>query len=253
MEYDFKVETRPLHFPIGEDIGTVLGKKAVINAETNEVLSIVSDRYELTYHEDVINTFDSIEEIVREDIKLSEDGGIMFAKYNLPNHGKDSHEIRIGETVKFSLRVFNSYNLMTSRGVELIAHNLICNNGMVVPKHVATISFRHMNNNGMAHLGGRIGQYTNDMADIVNVWKHWLTIKPEESKIRGFVHELPLGTEEIVDGLLNEMVTKTTLWDIYNVLTYYITHQMENRGKNKIANQRKKAYEYTDAFYNYAW
>lgn len=255
MDYDFQVVQRPLRYSPDEGgvVSTVPDKKVLINYESGEVLSIVSDRYEITHHKEVIDVFDAIEGITREDIHLSEDGGVMFAKYNLPNHGTDEHVVTVGQTVKFSLRVFNSYNLITSRGCELIAHNLICNNGMVVPKHVATIAFRHMNNDGMSRLGSRIGEYSNDMSSIVQTWKDWLTIRPSANCISDFVVGMQLGTEEIQNEMTQEMLSKSNLWEVYNVMTYYITHQMVNRGKNKIANQRKKAYEYTDMFYKYTW
>lgn len=252
MRHDFDVLESPLYYSTAPDVHrrNVPGRKAIINDDTNQVISIVSDRYELLEHKKVVDIFDNVDGITRNNIKLSDDGGIMFANYKLD--GLDVYEVAKGDYVDFSIRAFNSYNFATGCGFEIIGNRLICTNGMTIPKSVARFSFKHMKNDGLSKLSETIFNSKMSIPSMGNAWREWNKIIPYYDKKEGFVKQLNL-TPDVEEDMLINFEGGHTLWDVYNVLTHYITHDMNNRGKNRIANQRKKDIEYTTAFYNYNW
>lgn len=251
-KWNFKVEKRDIFYQGERDDSPAYyrDKKALVRTDTNEVLSLVSDRYQETQHDEVFKIFDRVEGLNFDKYKLSDDGGVCFWEFNIDS--ARPMEVNKGDVVQFKFRAFNSHNFLTGRGGELIAYRLVCTNGMVMPFKASTLSFKHMANdfNDIHELVKK--QYGN-MDKMVETWQNWLTIYPSEIEVDTFVTKLELTNPETDYDMRQKMKAETNLWGVYNVLTKWLTHEMVNRGKNKIANQRKKSYEYTNAFYKYGW
>lgn len=257
MNYDFPVIEKELLFEdrnpgLAPDWVTVPRRKAIINGETKEVISVVTDRYEVTTHKEVIDSFDKLDFLERESVSLTGDGGVMFAHYNFANRIKDKHILRIGDTVRFSLRVFNSYNLMTSRGFELFAHNLVCMNGMVIPRQTERCTYRHINTVSRDMFSDTLGTQGEKMASMVCLWNLWSEMHPDLAKVDSYLNKMEL-QDDTRERLADTMKSKRNLWEMYNVITYHTTHDLKTRGKNKLVNQRKKDIELTNEFYNHKW
>jgi len=225
-------------------------RKAITRPDTNEVLSIVGTNYRLMKHEKVIDIFNEKLEKEPDQINLTTDGGVMFAKYSLPS--LKSAEVAKGDIIDFSLRVFNSYNMLTSTGFEVVGKRLVCMNGMTVPKSMASFSFKHLNNDGIHRLTDSMFNLGDTIGETVDIWKKWTHTTPSYHKIAGFYDMLDINNDIKIELLNksypNNTFTKTT-WDHFNVLTKYTTHEMKNRGKNSLVNQRKKEADYTNLFY----
>jgi hypothetical protein len=59
--------------------------------------------------------------------------------------------------------------------------------------------------------------------------------------------------EKQEEDVTAQMLAGKNLWEVYNVMTSYLTHTMKNRGVNKLINHRKRSYELTQLFYNHDW
>ena len=225
-------------------------RKAIVREDTNEVLSIVGTNYRIMKHETVIDLFGEKLNKAPDEVKMTDDGGVMFAKFTLPS--LKSAEVAKGDIIDFSLRVFNSYNMLTSTGFEVVGKRLVCMNGMTVPKSMASFSFKHLNNDGMHRLTDTLLNVGDTIPETVEIWKKWTHTTPSYHRIAGFYDMLDIN-DDIKKELLNKSYpndkAEKTTWDHFNVLTRYTTHNMINRGKNSLVNQRKKESDYTNLFY----
>ena len=71
-------------------------------------------------------------------------GAVLVAQYELKEGRNILYaDVKVGDTVSFGLRVFNSMNYESGVGFELNALRLVCKNGMTIPRAVAKLSFRH--------------------------------------------------------------------------------------------------------------
>lgn len=247
--FDFTVEKRNILID-AETPRLYKDRKALVRTDTNEVLSIVSDRYQPTQHSDVFEMFNQLEGLNYTGHSMTGDGGVCF--WNFDIDGEKPREVSVGDPVSFRFRAFNSHNLMTGRGIELIAMRLVCRNGMVLPKSMGIYSFKHMNND-FQRLNSVVEKFKEEPQSVVNLWKRWLTTEPDKDAVNAFVSKLGITQEKDELTLRAEMLQRKNLWEIYNVMTAYLTHEKKNRGVNKIANHRKLNYEYTNLFYKHAW
>jgi hypothetical protein len=191
------------------------GKQAIVRVDTDEVLSIVSDRYEVTQHQEIFEAFNSIKELEYVKSSQTSDGGVCFWNFNIKNPDKSIYEVKKGDIVSFSIRAFNSHNFLTGRGGELYANRLICTNGMVMPTYISSISFKHMNNNAIGKIDSQIEQLSSKTTEMVEIWKQWLTFKPDTTKINAFVNKLDIH-EHKIEEIQEKMYSSNSLWEIYN-------------------------------------
>ena len=66
-----------------------------------------------------------------------------------------------------------------------------------------------------------------------------------------------VGSQDISDddksSLMEKINDTDTIWDAFNYITYYTTHEMKTRGKNALASRRKRSLELAHNFYKYNW
>ncbi len=245
--YDFNVSTQPV-FCNDKQIS---GRRAVVREDTNEVFNIVSDQYKVIHHREVIDLFDNIDCLERNNTKFCYNGAVMFTEYNFKDIEK-SIAVDVGDIVDFNVRVFNSYNLMTGIGYEIRGNRLICSNGMAIPKRISAQTFKHFQSIDLTRLKNDIMIKFNKSINIVETWKEWMNIKPTTEQFDHFFKTLELGEKEkikLLAGCLN-----STLWEAYNVLTAHITHDLKSRkSENLILSQRNKEQEIVEKFYKYSW
>lgn len=126
---------------------TLSGKKALINAETNEPLGIVSSRYRTVTNQEVFSAFDKA--LVSSgafdltdayvDVKFSHGGARTMVDVILPNH-----EIEIaGDKSQLRIAVLNSYDGAWRYSARAGAIRMACMNGQVLGKLAAGYSSVH--------------------------------------------------------------------------------------------------------------
>lgn len=116
--------------------------KAIVG-ENGKVYDIVSKDYKLIEHEDLVNTVVDIVEskglnIMGVDPIVSIDGAKMVC------HILFEERELVGETVRFGIRVTNSYD--RSLGINIMGYGLrlVCRNGMVAPTGEIVAYSRHV-------------------------------------------------------------------------------------------------------------
>ncbi len=115
----------------------VEGHKAIVNPDSGHVYDIVSDKYKLVKHEEVI---ENVEEVLVKDNQMGpwdkstifyQEGARMRTTYKFPGV---SLPVQKGDYVNPTIEVLNSYDRSIRHIIMLGAFRLVCTNGMVVGK-----------------------------------------------------------------------------------------------------------------------
>ena len=121
----------------GEGFRPVPGKKALINAKTDQVISIVSDRYKVVTNEEIFSAFcDSVQrspinaEEARVVVKQTETGGRAMVDFVFPNH----YTAVTGDTSQTALQLcaLNSFDGSLRYMVKAGGLRMKCLNGQVL-------------------------------------------------------------------------------------------------------------------------
>lgn len=250
MKYDFPVELKDIWTLNANDIETnIAGKKAVVRQDTNAILGIVSDSYQLLKHEVVVNSFrKALKKIPHEEkIEVVKDGAILFAKYRLPEM---LFEVRKDDFVALEFIVKNSYDGSNSLQIILGAFRLVCTNGMIIGKKFFTFSQRHIGKGGeieVETIKEKIEFLTGQFEKTINLLKQMSN------------HELRTGTEGLFDKKLVKLPeyllveaekryvedNDFTQWGYYNALTNAITHSMRKYSQSAMVEYGKRAWSYS--------
>ena len=133
----------------------VPNKKALVNNDTGEVLSVVSDSYQIAQHPD---TFRTVERIiadsdldltgVRRNIEVSHNGARAYARYTFPAHELETSR---GDSSVLEILARNSFDGSWCFHIDIGAVRMACTNGQVILEDFAMYKSRHTKNLNMAH------------------------------------------------------------------------------------------------------
>lgn len=255
--YDFPVEeqklfTREITAGLGKEFTVVPNKKAITRLDTGHCLAIVSDSYEIVPHAFVLSCFDSVPEITRTREGTAKNGAVMFAEYGFRKECK--RDIAKDDPVEMKLRVFNSYDMSFGVGYELFGRRLVCKNGLVVPRSFDRVSLKHIKGVNIRELEHNICSTIIKTSDVWSLWQNWATTPLNIDRLKEFYDKL--SKKEISETQAKSMYEKSfnmvSLWDAFNVVTHWTTHEFKPR-KNAMLNRRKKEQDLIGSFYKFNW
>lgn len=250
--YDFEVVEKRLKT---ED-GVIVPSKAIVRADTNEVLSVMSNEYKVIRHSEVLNQFEKSlgDELSNRKVTLCKNGAILFARYETPKI--ESIEVKKDDIVKFGVEAFNSYDGSLPVGFVFTALRLVCTNGMTIPKSIARISVRHIGNPDITNIREDFAKRLPLYLKTANKWREWADITPEEVVVDKFFKEMFGKRHQKAFAELYKQSEDKTLWGLYNMFTRYSTHDIKVR-KNNEQNKRLAQWNFEqkviNRMYNYNW
>ncbi len=244
-EYDFPVTLQP----ISTGGVTIDDRMAVVRTDTKQPIGVVSDKYSLLYHKDVIDTFKTGLKGMEyeEKISLTKNGARLFAQYTFP---KVKYEVAKGDLVSLRLYTTNSYDGSKMFQLSMGAFRIVCENGMVVGQEFFSLSQRHIGQS--SSLKEIFSTPIKDViAEMVNAFKGSIptmqkmgsvTLKqrPEELFDNKKL-QLPRYLLEIaqVSYMANN---EKTAWSYYNSLTQAISHKQRKEGPEGRMNFLREAW-----------
>jgi len=223
--------------------GALRDYKALVNPENNQTYSIVSRGYKLTRHEEVwepiVNALVQAEHEfgkIHIDTQFPDDGAKMWTIVRFPNI---QYEIKKGDLINPTLEFFNSYDLSWSIRSLFNAFRLLCLNGMKTIEKLFQFRKTHSQ-----------FYHSSDVVDMVRSsfrgyekqaleWHKWTEIPVLPKIYENVMENLNLSgrrldeignTVEVSSGLkLDDIKTLSLpMWDFYNILCQYFTHQVDN-------------------------
>ena len=243
-------------FPVARDaliidgIGTQTDFDALYRPETEEVLSIVSKDYKLVTHKDAVDPILESLEMV---------GGFELEKIQVDKLGRRmeigfvNKEIRYdvdgdGDKISPTFRILNSYDKQYGLTYSIGAFRLVCSNGLRLFRNMERIREFHVGQVDPIRMAGKIEKNLDKFPTLAENYKKMVEKIAKNSLILSIIlsRDLTWKIKEAVleqirnDGFLDydkareiktakdfQIRKKFTIWYLYNVFTYLMTHNKE--------------------------
>jgi hypothetical protein len=205
--------------------GRVVSGKAIVRTDTNQVLSVVSNRYRLVRYEEVLDKAESFVKQFGEptrEVHLSENGSKMAAVYTYKESNK---EIMKDDIVGLRIYLRNSYTPGQSIQCKIGALRLKCLNGMVSSKSLFEYTINHTGKEVELKFPEPVAvmdQYSTQVDFLKTLTQKKLT----ETEFNF------LGEKAVEQGIVPSPALKEnpdrdldySAWKLYNQMTYYVNH-----------------------------
>ncbi len=228
---EFPVAEAPLYLALGK---VIEGHKAIVRPDTGAVLGLVGDQYKLVTHKQSLTPY--LDRLGRDGwtvnaVRLENDGAKAFVEL----HNRDSVlPVKIGDPVGKRLLLWNSYDGTTAVRVQGGYYVLVCLNGATAPAGLLTgSSLRHSGDvlKGIDDAADTIGHQFTEVVDLYRGLSDRI-VSPE---IANAVVQEVCGIRKL--DLVKARWTRfghngstdPTAWNLYNAITYYLTHEFAGR------------------------
>jgi hypothetical protein len=237
---------------------TVPNKQALINAETQNVLGLVSPNYEVVTNREVDNLFqEAINDLSIDNIKDHMDADSKRWKRQIIfNDDRLNFEIVKSDIVGILLEIHNGFTGRTSFGYNLMGYRWVCENGMVMgKKSLFSESYAHYVDSPEA-LRDSFTLKFEAFQKTADVWSGWSEIEFNREEFARFVesHTKLVNVKATPDQYVTPRVSETIIgsyepmlnlhkldenkWGAFNVLTALATHKTQARnGSNLFSNR----------------
>jgi len=225
-----KFDLKPVFDEQGNEIRQY---KSVFDIKTNKVVSIVSNKYKLINHYDLLN---SIKTIFDSDL-FSNAKIYLIKKTKMIIDLFTNREFSVikNDNVKFFIRVINSVDSTTGLNFFPSTWRLVCSNGLVHTDQLMRLTFKHfykiLNNNDLIH--DIINQICQMFDNIIKNYREFA-----ESKVKT-VDQLTSNEKKWIDDNIPDkyqiVLQKQyqNAWGLLNDLTYLNSHDIKRNEYTK--------------------
>jgi hypothetical protein len=239
--FDVRKET------ISTSSGIDIPKVALINDETNDIVGLVSENYELIDNFSVNSLFDeALDGLEIATVTDHLDSTTRRWRRRIL-FGEDAFNFEVlpGDSVGLLLEVFNGYDARTSFGFELMGYRSICSNGQILGKRsLFRESFAHYVENPerlRLSVDGKLDAFKEN----VLTWTEWTQIPFNQEDFNLFVDNRKYLGVKVADSIkdayeptMNEQKLNENKYGAYNVLTFLATHETKARNGSNIFSAR---------------
>jgi hypothetical protein len=215
--------------------------KAIVREDTNEVISIVKDSYQLVSNESLIKEL--LDQLVRLSTSFKIDPTHSFVQNERMRLQVTFPELRMKDSesdIALSLFVHNSYD--QSEGVRMYfgAIRSICSNGMVFGDVMAKMYHRHTKGFELSQLKQKLEEAI-ETFPIINHRIRQLERTPVNKELVENIEKHV--SKRLAQQFLDEMqYDSITQWKLFNMLTYHVSHDMEQHKRARYQQQLSKVF-----------
>jgi len=214
------------------------GYKALVNADSGMVYSIVSTGYRLITHEEAI---ENVEKTLskypvlgryKTETEFYNDGGRMRRTYTFFDRSID---ITPGDLVNPVIHLSNSYDTAWPFSLNLGAARLVCSNGLVVREKLFQVRRRHVSELDSLHINEILATAMDRFQKQTEEWKILTTKYLLPDMYEKVMMTMAFGQKaiDLVEKRMEEEAKSytefdfpiLTLWTFFNILTWYITYR----------------------------
>jgi len=241
---------------ISEVDGKPTNRMAVVGADSNHIYSVVSDRYNLVSNKKLIESFE----------KYLKDSDVKYQRVKVDTFGKKKQRISVrynfpeisasfGTTgaifdsgvtedkVMMSIEIQNSYDGSCKVAIYIGGFRLVCANGLRSYDNAYKFAAMHSNSEVENIDNLLIVNFETAKEIFLNglckTWQEFQNTKFDK-KAAGLIFrslELNKRYKKILASMwLEEKEKLQTMWDFYNVITWFTTHYVSHRNKNLAQN-----------------
>ncbi len=222
---DFPVTLQPVFVRKGADHEAVPHRVAVVRADTNQSLSVVSDRYTLVPHQRILDIVDQATARldvgpVPRGVFVDRNGGRMRALFKFPALARP---VRSGDEICPCLKIQNTYDGSSRIGMHIGAFRFVCTNLAVGGGGAFASGFMavHAGEIPIAKIADELLAYLTSFDRIVELYRLWTTRSWTEEMRDRLVDELP---KRLMMRIVNGQPPRS-IFDAYNAATWYATHE----------------------------
>jgi hypothetical protein len=233
-----EIVAQPVRWEGTERLHPAHNYKALVDAKTGKLFSIVSKKYKVIHHESAI---DAIEKAINEHSELGayvfrtgfyNDGGRMRRTYRFTEM---PFKISENDEVYPELHLFNSYDCSWPFIVLLAGFRVICTNGLVVGKRFLHMRKRHVWDLEELDVSEQVSTALKRFFLQTEQWRKWADQPLAVSVYAKVMEAMKLGKGAVkqIEGRIAKETDKfdregfpiMSVWVFFNVLTWYITHR----------------------------
>lgn len=249
-QYNFPVKLMQLK----TDTGLKTTSFGVVRTDTKKVIGVVGSNYRYIPHKKVIDKIENSLPIsvASKKIEIAKGGAVMIARYDTLKI--EPAVIRKNDVINFRVEIVNSYDGTYPVLMRLAAMRVVCENGMIIPKSLVSLSFKHTSGADILNARKLFNEKLVLFTKAQDIWKKWSETVAKKAKIDEFFkRNLSYKAE---DQIMSKFVADKddSVWGLYNALTYYITHKLDSRIKSDLPVKRFRMRHYEEeAFYRFNW
>lgn len=224
-----------------------INKDVLIN-EADEVISVVSKKYNLVQNRDVIEYFDTAFDkyntrTIKDNFNLNKS---KWCREIVFEDDEFIKQITSDDIVNLKINIFNGYDGKTSTGFSLSAYRQVCSNGMFGWDKLFSTKLNHWGNgNIIKEIKINFKHHFSNYLKIFDKMSKWneigytnesflefvdsrTKVEDKNEKSRFLSENQSLKIKDLSASILNKYNDEETLWGFYNVLTYMGTHSNSN-------------------------
>jgi len=219
-------------------MGNDTNYKAIVDTDTKETLSIVTNDYQLLQHREVYETIQNMGKYTFRDATLFNQGKALMIE--LEPQKRTKVELLPGDYLEPRVRIFNSYDKSRALSVQSFGLRLVCSNGMMAPGFFDIYHKSHMHQNiDIEILGKQIDIAMVAWNNRAEILKKATGVEVEVAVVVDGIRHFSDKYKKIVVENLDE---KATVYDLWNELTRTITHDIApNIGTDRLVYLQKAA------------
>jgi hypothetical protein len=230
----------------------ISNSKAIVNPDTGETFSIVSNSYKLVPYQELTEVVDDI--LKGEDYTKSVDFIGGGKRYQAVYRFKSEEYQLQGGPVNPSIVVRGSYDRSWLTSIDFGGYRVVCSNGLVVG--TTYVSYRKKHSSGLDYDEMRrvIQVGMDDYKKQVDVWRTWQDVVTTPAMFEYVMKRLDLRTRyqeqlnqevEVSSNLTLEDFKVKTLpyWLFFNLVTQFVTHKVvSNQLRIRLEDRMRKAF-----------
>lgn len=251
VNYNFPVKLVDVYTKEGKQVPRA---KAVFRTDENRPISAVSDRYRLITHEEIIDHSQAfMEKLGKFDVihTLDKDGARVMSEYTFKDRTID---IGGGDIMALRAYVENSYNGTKSARIKLGAWRFICSNGLIIGKTAIDLIFRHTGQNAIdwEHTFPNPELISDNFLDESKKWQKYSVSWVKQADAEKLITEAAengIVPKKSADKFVEEIEPEVTFWNIYNLFTAEITHNVRAKSYINRINRLERVSRWADAAY----
>lgn len=250
--FDIEVEGLRTH-----ETGKFIDKKAIVHKESGQVISIVSPDWNIIQNKELVENFESNLrsdgiEFVRTSAGVNHNLTKFWANYRFPDvkmQLSKPYKTNFGsyqDDIELTIDLWGGYASGISTGFMIGGYRLICSNGLMRKENMFGQTWRHnqINQNDllktfhdqvqqsanlfksqMIQSWDDLSQKSYDKSIAVPIMRDLFRELKDTVTYRDKLYWLFIQTQK--DGNLK------TMWQFYNMLTWFFTHTMEHRSRHR--------------------
>jgi len=199
------------------------GYKAIINPETKDTISIVTNAYQPIQHRDVYDVVAKLNKYKIKTASIYRHGRMLMVE--IEERSPVKQELLPGDYFENRIRIFNSYDGTRALSVQAYALRLVCKNGMIAPVSIHSFHKVHaFQNINLEEVERHVELASNLWIESRDLIRAATKTEINVAEVMEKFYFLPKKYAKMV---VESLDTKATVYDTWNAMTNVISHEME--------------------------